>query len=239
MADVPPAPNLAPQSDRSSDQSFGPATAATTAATAPLTRVGGGAGVLVLASGSPRRRDLLRRLGLEPEVVPADVDETPGRDEPPAVLVRRLATAKVLAVAATRSPDDVVVGGDTVVTQDGRVLGKPADRDEAVVMLRSLSGRGHQAVSGVAVARGGTRDAGAVRVDVATTVVGFRELNQRDLDWYLRTGQWEGKAGAYGLQGPAGAFVSNLQGLDTTVIGLPLGPTVILLRAVGLDVLDA
>lgn len=220
MAEVPPAPNLA-----------------TTPSGTPIGPTG--AGRVVLASSSPRRRALLRRLGLDAVVVPADVDETPGPMEAPAMLVRRLAVAKALAVAAGRGPDDVVVAGDTVVVQDGRILGKPADVDEAAVMLRGLSGRGHQAISGVAVARGGTTDASDVASDIAITMVSFRELHQRELDAYLATGEWQGKAGAYALQGRAGAFVTSLQGLDTTVIGLPLGPTVALLRSVGVDPLVA
>lgn len=196
-----------------------------------------GRGRVVLASSSPRRRDLLRRVGLVPVVVPADVDETPGPTEAPAMLVRRLATAKALAVASTRAPDDVVIGGDTVVVQDGRILGKPADADEAARMLRGLSGRAHQAISGVAVARGGTIEASAVRSDVAMTTLMFRELHGPELDWYVASGEWRGKAGAYALQGAAGAFVVSLQGLDTTVIGLPLGPTVTLLRGFGVDLL--
>lgn len=198
-----------------------------------------GLGRLVLASSSPRRLDLVRRLRLEPIVVPADVDETPGPTEPPAMLVRRLAVTKALAVAAGRSDVDVVVAGDTVVAQDGRILGKPVDVDQAATMLRGLSGRGHQAITGIAVVRGGATAPSAVRSDVASTTVTFRALHQRELDWYLDSGEWRGKAGAYALQGAAGAFVAGLQGLDTTVIGLPLGPTVALLRAVGVDVLVA
>lgn len=196
-----------------------------------------GRGRLVLASSSPRRRDLLRRIGVEPVVVPADVDETPRPTEAPAMLVRRLAVAKALAVAPHRGRDDVVVGGDTVVAQDGRILGKPSDVDEAARMLRGLSGRAHQAISGIAVAPGGATASSAVRSDVATTTVTLRALDQRELDWYLASGEWQGKAGAYALQGAAGAFVAGLQGLDTTVIGLPLGPTVTLLRAAGIDLL--
>lgn len=224
MVDVPPAPDLVGRSVPPGDP--------------PPTRLADG-GVLVLASASPRRRDLLRRVGLEPLVVPADVDETPRRDEPPAALVVRLATAKALAVAADRSPDDVVLAGDTVVVQDGRVLGKPVDVDDAASMLRGLSGRGHQAISGVAVCRGGTRDPGTVRSESATTTVAFRTYAQRELDWYLGTGEWAGKAGGYAIQGAAGVFVSGLQGLDTTVVGLPLGPAVGLLRTLGVDVLTA
>jgi len=234
VADVPPAPDLGATSGSVPNSATDGAPEAATAPAA--TQIGpDGSGRVVLASSSPRRRALLRRLGLEPVVVPADVDETPGPMEAPAMLVRRLAVAKAMAVAARRPPDDVVVAGDTVVAQDGRILGKPADAAEAAVMLRSLSGRGHQAISGVAVARGGTTQPSDTRSDVSITMVSFREFGQRELDAYLASGEWQGKAGAYALQGLAGAFVTTMQGLDTTVIGLPLGPTVTLLRSVGVD----
>lgn len=150
------------------------------------------------------------------------------------MLVRRLAVGKALAVAGPRPPTDVVLAGDTVVASDGRILGKPVERHAAAAMLLGLSGRVHQAVSAVAVARGGAHP-DDVRSEVATTHVTFRELDRADLDWYLASQEWHGKAGAYGLQGSAAVFVTELRGLDTTVIGLPLGPAVSLLRDQGFD----
>jgi len=182
---------------------------------------------LVLASGSPRRLELLQRVGLAPDVVPADVDESPRPCEEPVALVERLARDKALAVALARDRSTIVLAGDTEVVRDGTVLGKPVDRTEARTMLASLSGRAHEVRSGVAVARGGTGADGppvVVRSLVATTVVTFRGLGDADVEWYLDTREWVGKAGAYALQGRAAAFVAGLDGLDTTVIGLPLAP---------------
>ncbi len=168
-------------------------------------------------------------------MVPAHVDETPRPDESADHLVRRLARTKALAVAGERRRADVVLAGDTVVEQAGVVLGKPTDPADAAAMLARLSGREHRAVSGVAVCPGATSDPDDVRTEVVATVVGFRDLTPADVDGYLATGEWTGKAGAYGIQGAAGMFVTHLQGLDTTVVGLPLGPAVALLAAAGVD----
>nr|WP_274387415.1 nucleoside triphosphate pyrophosphatase [Salsipaludibacter albus] len=192
---------------------------------------------MVLASGSPRRRDLLARVGLFPEVDPADVDETPRRGEDPVALVRRLAVDKARVVASRHPVDTVVLAGDTVVAVDDRVLGKPIDATDARVMLRALSGRRHVVRSGVAVAVAGPDGVpGSVRSDVATTIVEFRPLTGVDLDWYLATGEWDGKAGGYAVQGAAGVFVTAMEGLHSTVVGLPLSTAVDLLASVGLDV---
>lgn len=191
---------------------------------------------LVLASASPRRRHLLARLGLEPIVVPAEVDETAEPGESPDALARRLALAKAAAVADGLTGDAVVLAGDTVVALDGEELGKPSDRAEAERMLRRLAGRTHAVHSAVAVAtsRGDLREA-----TVATTEVTFREIGEAELEWYLATEEWQGKAGAYAVQGAAAVFVTDMHGLHTTVIGLPLAPTIQLLRAAGLDPLVA
>lgn len=185
---------------------------------------------VVLASASPRRRDLLGRLGIVPLVRPADVDETPRPGEAPGDLVVRLARAKALAVVA--EPDDLVVGADTVVTLGTRVLGKPDDRAEAATMLASLSGRDHRVVTGVAVRRGDV-----VHADVEATRVAFRRLDDREIAWYLATGEADDKAGAYALQGAGAVLVRELQGSDTNVIGLPLTLLVALGRRLGVDLL--
>jgi septum formation protein len=191
----------------------------------------------VLASGSPRRRELLARLGLTPEVRPAEIDETPGEDELPEELVLRLARAKAAAARSQRvdgpTSDEVVLAADTVVTLDDRVLGKPRDHDDADAMLRSLSGRTHEVVTGVAAARGSLQVA-----DVVITAVTFRRLTDAEVAWYLDTGEPSDKAGAYGLQGAGAVLVERVDGSDTNVIGLPLAETVALLRRVGLDVLE-
>jgi len=182
----------------------------------------------VLASGSPRRAALLARLGLTAIVRPSDVDETPQPDESPDDLVRRLAALKAMAAAA--SDEEVVLAADTEVVLDGAVLGKPTDHDHAAAMLRRLSGRAHQVITGVAARRGPL-----VHVDAVHTTVVFRDLTDAELAWYLDTGEPFDKAGGYGLQGAGAALVARIEGSDTNVIGLPLAETVALLREVGLD----
>jgi septum formation protein len=167
---------------------------------------------LVLASGSPRRRQLLAELGLSFTVVAPDVDETPRPGERPIALVRRLALAKASAVAG-----DPVLAADTTVEVDGEVLGKPADADEARRMLRRLSGRAHKVHTGVAVRSG--EDAA---VEVVTTIVTFVPLQQAVIDWYIGTGEPLDKAGAYAIQGTGGVFVETVRGSVSNVVGLPL-----------------
>jgi septum formation protein len=167
---------------------------------------------LVLASGSPRRRELLGQLGLSFAVVPPDVDETPRPGERPLDLVRRLARDKAAAVDGA-----VVVAADTVVEVDGDVLGKPADPDDARRMLRRLSGRAHKVHTGVAVRAGD-----ALAVDAVTTIVTFVPLQAAVVDWYVGTGEPLDKAGAYAIQGRGGVFVEHVRGSVSNVVGLPL-----------------
>jgi septum formation protein len=188
---------------------------------------------LVLASASPRRAELLARLGLHPVIRPAHVDETPHPDEPPTDLVVRLAATKAAAVATDRD-DEVVLAADTEVVADGRVLGKPRDREDAATMLRTLSGRTHEVITGLAVQRGTT-----ARLAQVTTRVTFRALTDAEVGWYLRTGEPDDKAGAYALQGAGAVLVARIEGSDTNVIGLPLAEAVDLLRAAGFDPLGA
>jgi septum formation protein len=189
----------------------------------------------VLASGSPRRAELLARLGLDPVVRPTDVDETPRCGERADDLVVRLATAKAAASAALGDGhDEVVLAADTVVTLDDEVLGKPRDRDDAAAMLRRLSGRTHDVVTGIAVVRGPVS-----AVTRVTTAVTFRQLDDAAVSWYLATGEPDDKAGGYGLQGAGAVLVSRVDGSDTNVIGLPLAESVELLRDIGFDALAA
>lgn len=195
----------------------------------------GGAPRLVLASASPRRAALLARLGVRPEIRPADVDETPGADEDPGALVRRLASAKAARVADQAGggdPDLVVLAADTVVVHDGAVLGKPTGGDDARTMLTRLSDTTHEVVTGIAVRRGSL-----ARERTVVTRVTFRRLSDGEISWYLATGEPDDKAGAYGLQGAGAVLVAEVVGSDTNVIGLPLAETVELLREVGLDLL--
>ncbi len=185
---------------------------------------------LVLASGSPRRRELLALLGLPFEVVPADVDESVRPDETPVELVRRLALAKSDAIALS---DDsaVVLAADTIVDVAGEILGKPTDADDARRMLRSLSARTHLVHTAVAVRR-----AGRTVQDVVTTAVSMTTMSEAVIEWYLATGEPMDKAGAYAIQGTGGAFVAAIDGSASNVVGLPLATVVELLGRQGVAV---
>jgi len=174
--------------------------------------------VLVLASASPRRRELLGWLGVEHVVEPADVDERARPAETGPELVRRLATAKAAAIAVRR-PHDWVLGADTIVEIDGELLGKPVDRPDGTRMLARLSGREHRVATGFALLAPG----GAVRVaDVVLSRVRFRRIEQRALAAYLETGEPDDKAGAYAIQGLGAALIERVEGSFTNVMGLPL-----------------
>lgn len=183
---------------------------------------------LVLASASPRRAELLRAAGFTFDIVPADVDETPRDGELPVDYVRRLAAEKSAAAWAgitTRSPrlkpdparDLVVLGADTAVVADGAILGKPRDDGEAASMLRRLSGRRHDVMTGVSV-----RSRSVERGLVATTGVYMVDLRDEDIAWYLGSGEGRDKAGAYGIQGLASRFIPRIDGSYANVVGLPV-----------------
>lgn len=183
---------------------------------------------LILASASPRRRELLALLGVTFEIQAADVDESLRAGEAPQVYVERLAVEKAGAIAA-RSPGAFVLAADTSVVVDEEILGKPgASHEEGARMLRRLSGRVHQVMTGVAVA-GGER-VGAV---VVTTDVRFKALTDAEIAWYLSTLEGQDKAGGYAVQGHAGAFITDLTGSSSSVIGLPLAETAALLERAG------
>ena len=183
---------------------------------------------LVLASASPRRIELLALIGITPDRIdPADIDETPQKDETPARLAVRLARTKAQAVSA-RSPDAVVLAADTVVAVGRRLLEKPVDEAEAERFLRLLSGRNHRVFTGVAVAIGDI-----VRHRVVDTRVAIKRLSDTEIADYVAGGDWKGKAGGYGIQGPAAAFVLRIIGSHPAVMGLPLPETVNLLAGAG------
>ncbi len=168
---------------------------------------------VTLASGSPRRRELLCEAGLDLVVRTADVDETPRPGESADALVRRLSQAKAAAVGG----QGIVVAADTVVVRDGAILGKPVDEAEARSMLASLAGRTHQVVTGFAVIAGER-----AIVDAIETQVTFRALDEQLIADYVATGEPMDKAGAYGIQGLAGKFVQRISGSYSNVVGLPL-----------------
>jgi septum formation protein len=182
---------------------------------------------LVLASSSPRRRELLRLVGIAHSVYPADIDETPLPGELPYPHAERLAREKA-AVVAAREPNATVIAADTIVVVDGEILGKPLDEADAALMLRRLSGRSHIVHTAVAVARDG-----AVVSDVETVGVTFRELSDDDIAAYIATREPMDKAGAYGIQGFGATVVTRVDGDYFAVMGLALGMTVRLLGRVG------
>ena len=171
---------------------------------------------LILASGSPRRLEILRQLGLDPVVRPASVDETLHPGERPEAHVERLARAKAEFVALD-VPDALVVGGDTIVLRDGRVLGKPESEEQAVQMLMSLSGRAHEVLSGLAV----VGDAG-VFSGVSRTTVRFRDFGTAAATSYVCTGEPFDKAGGYGIQGLGAALADGVEGDFYAVVGFPV-----------------
>ena len=187
---------------------------------------------LVLASASPRRLELLARIGVTPDLVdPADLDETPLKAELPAVHARRMAAAKAALVAA-RHPQAVVLAADTVVAAGRRILPKAEDGETARRCLTLLSGRRHRVFSAVTL----VDDEGAVRHRLATAIVAFKRFSAAEIDAYLAGGEWAGKAGGYAIQGSAEAHVRFLSGSHSGVVGLPLFETRALLVAAGIAV---
>lgn len=181
---------------------------------------------LVLASASPRRRELLGLLGLAFEVVPAHVDESVLPREAAGDYVERVAGDKARAIAS-RLGDRLILAADTSVVLEGEVLGKPSDDAEALAMLRRLSGRTHWVITAMALA--GAFDA----LERVETEVTFRTLTDEELRWYVATGEPRDKAGAYGIQGAGGVFVARIDGSASNVIGLPLAECAALLKRAG------
>ena len=182
---------------------------------------------VVLASGSPRRHDLLNLVGIAHEVRPANIDETIRHRESPQRHAERLAREKAGAIA-TRDPNLIVIGADTIVVTNRKVLGKPRDTVQAAAMLKQLSGREHTVVTAVAVARGKK-----VRSAVEEVRVKFRKLHDDEIDAYIATGEPMDKAGAYGIQGYGATIVECVDGDFFAVMGLPLARLVALLRDLG------
>jgi nucleoside triphosphate pyrophosphatase len=172
--------------------------------------------LIVLASASPRRAEILTAAGIPFTIRPAwGVDETPLPGEPPREYTMRLAKAKALPL--TRRPDEVVLGADTTVVLEGEILGKPADADDAARMLRALSGRVHEVITGICLSKGLD-----LVVDAASTQVWFHTLSEEEISDYAVSGEPMDKAGAYGIQGLASKFVSRIEGCYYNVMGLPV-----------------
>ncbi len=185
---------------------------------------------LILASASPRRVDLLSQVGIEPdEIIPADIDETILKGELPRDLALRLAKAKAAKIAETHK-DAYVLAADTVVACGRRLMDKPADENDARRILKILSGRRHKVYGGIALAS----PSGKITSRLCETTVSFRRLDDADIEAYIASGDWEGKAGAYAIQGLAATYVKFLSGASyTNVIGLSLYDTVRLLESAG------
>ncbi|WP_299732094.1 Maf family protein [uncultured Tateyamaria sp.] len=184
----------------------------------------------ILGSGSPRRLELLGQLGLVPDAVrPPDIDEEPEKGEMPRPYCARMAREKVAAVEADEG--DVVLCADTTVALGRRILGKPADADEARAFLAAMSGRRHRVITAVAV-----RKSDRIWEKDVVSIVRMKSLSEAEITAYLATGDWRGKAGGYGIQGPAGALIPWISGSFTGIVGLPLAETAGLLQAAGLKV---
>jgi septum formation protein len=196
---------------------------------------------LILASGSPRRLDLLNQAGITPaRLMPMDIDEAPKRSEHPRSLARRLSTEKAEAAYALVKGDPAwrhsyILSADTVVAVGRRILEKTEYTEEASAALNLLSGRGHWVYTGVCLVTPG----GQFRQKIVETKVRFKRLSVREIDNYIASGEWRGKAGAYAIQGIAGSFVQKLVGSYSNVVGLPLYEVTSLLAGEGFDVAAA
>ncbi len=186
--------------------------------------------MLILASASPRRQELLRRAGIAFEVLPPNIPEEALRDEDPQSCAERLAREKALAVARLR-PDDAVLGADTVVVIDNQILGKPADASDAARMLRLLSGREHRVITGVCLVADGKQS-----VASETTIVTMAEISDEEIRDYIASGEPMDKAGAYAIQGIAARWIPRIEGDYSNVVGLPIALVFRMLRERGLEV---
>ena len=181
----------------------------------------------ILGSGSPRRKELLAQIGVAPDaILPPDIDEDPRKGELPRAYCARIALEKAEAVVA--GPDDIVLTADTTVALGRRILGKPANAGEAAAFLTALGGRRHQVITAIAVKRGAR-----VWTRESLSAVKMKRLSDAELNAYLASGEWQGKAGGYAIQGAAGAFIPWISGSFTGIIGLPLAETAALLQAAG------
>lgn len=194
--------------------------------------------LLVLASGSPRRLSLLGQIGIEPTALrPASIDETPKRAEMPRTLANRLARSKAEAARDQIANDDAladayVLAADTVVAVGRRILGKPTVLEQAVASLELLSGRAHKVITGVCLITPDDR----MRTRIVETRIRFRRLSREDIEAYIASREWRGKAGGYAIQGLAGCFVQKLVGSYTNVVGLPLTEVATLLQGEGMPI---
>ena len=186
---------------------------------------------LILASASPRRLELLKRMGYAPEVIPADIDETPKKAENPEIYVQRMAEEKAYSVINNKlAPEDAfVLAADTSVVCAGRIIGKAENRQEAKDIMKLLCGRKHRVLTAVCI----ISPSGEKRIKLVSTTVKFKNFGDWELEEYLDTEEWKGKAGAYGLQGDPGGFCISINGSFSSVVGLPMYETKNLLLSMG------
>lgn len=184
---------------------------------------------LILASASPRRVQLLEQVGIKPDqIIPADIDETPKKNEQPRALAERLATGKALAIA-DQHKDAYVLAADTVVGCGSRILDKAEDEDYARMCLDKLSGRRHHVYGGIALI---TPEGGIIK-RVVDTVVQFKQLTSAEIETYIKSGEWDGKAGGYAIQGMAESYIKFIRGSYSNVVGLSLYDTIQILTGAG------
>ena len=184
---------------------------------------------LILASASPRRLQLLAQIGVTPDqVIPADIDETPHKNEIPTLYVQRVARQKAEAIASAH-PDSVVLSADTTVALGRRIIGKAENEGEAKAILKLLSGRRHRVHTAVCIMKDGK-----AHQKMVTTIVRFARLTDKQINDYIATGDWKGKAGACSIQGSSGSFIPWISGSFSNVIGLPLTETQHMLQTVGI-----
>ena len=181
---------------------------------------------IVLASASPRRKELLERLNIHPIIAQKNIVEKINSGELPEVVVMSLAFKKALAISMSY-PDDIVIGADTIVVNDGVILGKPNDDDEAYKMLKNLSSKSHKVITGISIL---SQSKGIKIIDYESTIVKFRELSDRQIKNYILTKEPLDKAGSYGIQGLGAVFVEKIDGCYFNVVGLPLSKLDNLLR---------
>lgn len=182
---------------------------------------------LILGSGSPRRRELLAQIGVvADEIRPPDIDEDPRKGELPRPYCERIAREKAEAIVA--GPEDIILCADTTVAMGRRIMGKPRNAGEAAEFLVALGGRRHRVITSVAVRRGDM-----LLERTVESAVKMKRLSDDELNAYLASGDWQGKAGGYGIQGPAGAFIPWISGSFSAIMGLPVAETATLLQAVG------
>lgn len=185
--------------------------------------------MLILASASPARKALLEAAGFTPDkIIPADIDETPHKNEKPTVYVKRLAEEKAKAIHA-QHPEAFIIAADTIAVMGARIIGKAADRAEAKKMISRFSGRRHRVITGLCI----LSPDGKKSVRLVSSAVKCRMVADAEIETYLDSGEWEGKSGCYGLQGRASAFIETINGSYTSIIGLPVAETIAILNGMG------